>query len=209
MTIIFIDCCLLDEDYLCFFAFVIVQTTYENFRNQYDKKGNPFNRGSCRNLKETLCSSIPHSKNNFRSFVVEDELMMVGSLTPNIGDGILTPKEKIDIEMGSMRAEDGRRPVPELLRNFDFDNFDGDMKFADDDGQPSFDPFYSIEDDAKDSARTSIQTVLNFQSITEDVMEESVQSSHAGGNVRESTQKHFTGDGTYTIKETDDRNHSH
>lgn len=209
MTIIFIDCCLLDEDYLCFFAFVIVQTTYENFRNQYDKKGNPFNRGSCRNLKETLCSSIPHSKNNFRSFVVEDELMMVGSLTPNIGDGILTPKEKIDIEMGSMRAEDGRRPVPELLRNFDFDNFDSDMKFADDDGQPSFDPFYSIEDDAKDSARTSIQTVLNFQSITEDVMEESVQSSHAGGKVRESTQRHFPADGTYTIKETDDRNHSH
>lgn len=192
-----------------FYLICTNQTTYENFRYQYDKKGNPFNRGSCRNLKETLCSSIPHSKNNFRSFVVEDELMMVGSLTPNIGDGILTPKEKIDIEMGSMRAEDGRMPVPELLRNFDFDNFDGDMKFADDDGQPSFDPFYSIEDDAKDSARTSIQTVLNFQSITEDVMEESVQSSHAGGNVRESTQKHFTGDGTYTIKETDDRNHSH
>ncbi|KAG2405477.1 protein S-acyltransferase [Vigna angularis] len=183
-------------------------TTYENFRYQYDKKGNPFNRGSCRNINETLCSSIPRSKNNFRGFVVEDEHMMVGSLTPNNADGILTPKEKIDLEMGSMRAEDGRLPIPELLRNFDFDNFDDDIKFADE-GQRSFDPFYSIEDDAKGSARTSNATVLNFQSISEDEMEEYVQSSHAGGRARDSAQRHATSDGTYTNKETNSRNHPH
>ncbi|XP_027914543.1 probable protein S-acyltransferase 4 isoform X3 [Vigna unguiculata] len=170
-------------------------TTYENFRYQYDKKGNPFNRGSCRNINETLCSRIPGSRNNFRAFVVEDEHMMVGSVTPNIAHGILTPKEKIDLEMGSMRAEDGRLPIPELLRNFDFDNFDDDMKFADE-GQPSFDPFYSIEDDAKGSTRTSNATVLNFQSISEDEMEEYVQSSHAGGRTRDSAQRHITSDGT-------------
>jgi len=121
--------------------------------------------------------------------------MMVGSVTPNIAHGILTPKEKIDLEMGSMRAEDGRLPIPELLRNFDFDNFDDDMKFADE-GQPSFDPFYSIEDDAKGSTRTSNATVLNFQSISEDEMEEYVQSSHAGGRTRDSAQRHITSDGT-------------
>jgi len=179
---------------LLFFV-VVVQTTYENFRYQYDKKGNPFNRGSCRNINETLCSRIPGSRNNFRAFVVEDEHMMVGSVTPNIAHGILTPKEKIDLEMGSMRAEDGRLPIPELLRNFDFDNFDDDMKFADE-GQPSFDPFYSIEDDAKGSTRTSNATVLNFQSISEDEMEEYVQSSHAGGRTRDSAQRHITSDGT-------------
>lgn len=195
------------EDYIHFFAFVAMQTTYENFRYQYDKKGNPFNRGSCRNINETLCSSAPPSKNDFRAFVVEDEHMMVRSLTPNIADGILTPKEKIDLEMGSMRAEDGRLPIPELLRNFDFDNFDDDMKFADE-GQLSYDPFYSVEDDAKGSSRTSIATVLNFQSISEEGMEEYVQSSHAGGRVGESTQRHITSDGTYTNKETNGRNHS-
>ncbi|XP_027914535.1 probable protein S-acyltransferase 4 isoform X2 [Vigna unguiculata] len=154
-----------------FYLICTNQTTYENFRYQYDKKGNPFNRGSCRNINETLCSRIPGSRNNFRAFVVEDEHMMVGSVTPNIAHGILTPKEKIDLEMGSMRAED-------------------------DEGQPSFDPFYSIEDDAKGSTRTSNATVLNFQSISEDEMEEYVQSSHAGGRTRDSAQRHITSDGT-------------
>lgn len=174
------------------------QTTYENFRYQYDKKGNPYNRGSLANIKETLCSSIPISKNNFRSFVVEDE-HVAENLTPNIMDGMLTPKEKIDIEMGSMHAEDGGIPIPELLRNFDFDNFENDMKFADEEGRPSFDPFYSVEEDA----RTSIATVLNFQS-TEDVMEES-----AGVEVRESAQRPITADRTNAIQETDDRNNSY
>ncbi|KAJ1383028.1 DHHC-type zinc finger protein, partial [Sesbania bispinosa] len=184
-------------------------TTYENFRYQYDKKGNPYNKGSMRNITETLCSSIPISKNNFRSFVVEDEHMKVGSLTPNIADGILTPKEKIDFEMGSMRAEDGGIPIPELLRNFDFDNFEDDLKFADEEGQPSFDPFYSVEEDIKDSARTSVATVLNFHSITiEDAREESAHSSHAGVEVRESAQRRVNADGTNAIKETDDRNNS-
>ncbi|KAK7377974.1 hypothetical protein VNO80_03410 [Phaseolus coccineus] len=167
-----------------FYLICTNQTTYENFRYQYDKKGNPFNRGSCRNINETLCSSAPRSKNDFRAFVVEDEHMMVRSLTPNNADGILTPKEKIDLEMGSMRAED-------------------------DEGQLSYDPFYSIEDDAKGSSRTSIATVLNFQSISEEGMEEYVQSSHAGERVGESTQRHITSDGTYTNKETNGRNHSH
>ncbi|KAL2320578.1 hypothetical protein Fmac_029547 [Flemingia macrophylla] len=191
-----------------FYLICTNQTTYENFRYQYDKKGNPFNRGSLKNIRETLCSSIPSSKNNFRSFVDEDEHTIPGSLTPNIANGILTPKEKIDIEMGSMRAEDGRRPIPELLRNFDFDHFDDDMKFPDEDGQPSFDPFYSVDDDVKESARTSNATVLNFHSTGEDEMQESVESSRAGGKIRESSHRHITGDGTYAINENDDRNNS-
>lgn len=207
MVIIIIDCCLLVQTYLYYFTFVIVQTTYENFRYQYDKKGNPYNKGSLRNLKETLCSSIPISRNNFRSFVQEDEHTTVGSLTPNIAGRGLSPKGKIDIEMGSMRAEDGGIPIPELLRNFDFDNFDHDMKFADEEGQPSFDPFYSVEEDIKDSARTSVATVLNFHT-TEDGVEESMHSSHAGVEVRESAQRPVTSDGSYTTKVTDDTDNS-
>lgn len=184
-----------------------MQTTYENFRYQYDKKGNPFNKGSFGNIKETLCSSLPISRNNFRSFVVEDEHVTVGSLTPNIMEGILTPKEKIDIEMGSMRAEDGGFPIPELLRKFDFDNFDDDMRFTDEEGQPSFDPFYSVDEDIKDSTRTSVATVLNFHSITtEDGLEESMHSSHGGVEFREFSQRPVIVDVRNATKETDDRN---
>lgn len=185
-----------------------MQTTYENFRYQYDKKGNPYNKGSLVNIGETLCSSIPASRNNFRSFVLEDEHMMADSATPNIMEGMLTPKEKIDIEMGSMRAEDGGIPIPELLRNFDFDNFEDDMKFADEEGRPSFDPFYSVEEDLKDSERTSVATVLNFPTISEDVMEDFVQSSYAGVEFMDSAQRPITADGKNAIKETDDRNSS-
>ncbi|KAK7336372.1 hypothetical protein VNO77_16911 [Canavalia gladiata] len=192
-----------------FYLICTNQTTYENFRYQYDKKGNPFNKGSLRNITETLCSSIPVPSNKFRSFVTEDEHMRAGSMTPNTVDGILTPKEKIDFEMGSMRAEDGRIPIPELLQHFDYDHFEDHMKFADAEGQASFDPFYSVDEDIRDSGRTSVATVLNFESITtEDGMEESAQSSNAGGEVRESTQKHITADGTNAIRETDGRNNS-
>lgn len=185
-----------------FYLICTNQTTYENFRYQYDKKGNPYNRGSCKNICETLCSRIPMSKNNFRSFVQEDD-MMVGSLTPNIAGGILTPKEKTDIETGSMRAEDGL-PIPELLQNFDFDNFEDGIKFADEEeGQHSFDPFYSVDEDVKDSARTSNATVLNFHSITiEDGMEDSVHSSRAGFDVSESSQRPVMVDQTNSIKES-------
>ncbi|CAL0332774.1 unnamed protein product [Lupinus luteus] len=182
-------------------------TTYENFRYQYDKKRNPYNMGTVQNFGETFCSSIPVSKNNFRSFVVEDEHMTVASMTPNFTEVMLTPKEKIDIQIGSMCAEDVGMPIPELFRNFDFDNIRHDMKFADEEGQPSFDPFYGVEDDVKDSARTSVAAVLNFHSIADDEMEESsLQSSYAGDIVRESYQRPIVADGTNAIEETDYRN---
>lgn len=135
---------------------------------------------------------------------------MVGSLTPNNADGILTPKEKIDVEMGSRRADDGGFPIPELLRNFDFDNFEDDMKFGDDEeGRASFDPFYSIDENVKDSARTSVATVLNFHSITiEDATEESVHSCRADFEVKESAKRPATVDEINAAKETDDRNDS-
>ncbi|XP_019454849.1 PREDICTED: probable protein S-acyltransferase 4 [Lupinus angustifolius] len=208
------------SDFLVIYCFVVVwfvggltafhfylicsnQTTYENFRYQYDKKRNPYNKGTLQNFGEIFCSSIPVSKNNFRSFVVEDEHMTVESMTPNITEGMLTPKEKIDIQIGSMCAEEVGMPTPELFRNFDFDNIEHDMNFADEEGQPSFDPFYGVEDDVKDSARTSVAAVLNFHT-TEDGMEESLQ--YAGAKVRECYQRPIIADGTNTIEETDYRN---
>ncbi|MED6204762.1 putative protein S-acyltransferase 4 [Stylosanthes scabra] len=153
-----------------FYLICTNQTTYENFRYQYDRRGNPYNKGSLGNIGETLCSRIQPSRNKFRSFVVEEE-HRPHSLSPNHMDGMLTPKEKIDIEMGSMRADGGGIPIPDLLRKFDFDNFDDDMKFEDDEGQPSFDPFYSVDEDS----RTSNATVVNFHSSEYD---EPMESFH-------------------------------
>ncbi|PIN19300.1 DHHC-type Zn-finger protein [Handroanthus impetiginosus] len=45
------------------------QTTYENFRYQYRRDSNPYNKGMVGNFMEVFCTSIPPSKNNFRAKV--------------------------------------------------------------------------------------------------------------------------------------------
>lgn len=189
------------------FNFDFIQTTYENFRYRYDKKENPYNKGILGNLKEMLCSEIPLSKNDFRSIVLVDEPSTIDSMTPNIVERTMNQKEKIDIEMGSMRAEDGGIPIPEILRNFDFYKLEEDMKLVGTEGRPSFDPFYSVEEDVKDSVQSLDTPEINFQSITNEYeVADAVQSSHAGDGVRESAQKPTTEDRTNAIAKPDDRN---
>ncbi|XP_028766697.1 probable protein S-acyltransferase 4 [Neltuma alba] len=183
------------------------QTTYENFRYQYDKKENPYNKGILRNFKETLCSKIPFSENDFRSFVLVDEPVMAGSVIPNI-EGSMNLKEKIDIELGgSMRAEDGGFPIPEILQNFDFDKLEDDMKFADLEGRSSFDPFYSVEEDVKDAAQSFDTSAINLESISnEHELAESGQIPHAEDECRKSAQRSTEVDETSSVKEADKRN---
>lgn len=46
------------------------QSTYENFRYRYNPElVNPYNRGIVKNFREVFCTSIPPSKNHFRSKV--------------------------------------------------------------------------------------------------------------------------------------------
>ncbi|OIW17784.1 hypothetical protein TanjilG_06469 [Lupinus angustifolius] len=45
------------------------QSTYENFRYRYNEQANPYNKGILENFKQVFCTSIPPSKNNFRSMV--------------------------------------------------------------------------------------------------------------------------------------------
>lgn len=95
--------------------------------------------------------------NDFRSFVEEDDIMVIGSLTPNFGEGTAAgSKEKIDIEMGSKHAEDNDCSLPEILRNLDFDNFEDRLKINKERGRPSFDLFFSVEQDEKDSVQFRI-----------------------------------------------------
>ncbi|KAG5019563.1 putative protein S-acyltransferase 7 [Glycine soja] len=46
------------------------QSTYENFRYRYDQQANPYDKGVAANFREIFCSSIPPSKNNFRSKIL-------------------------------------------------------------------------------------------------------------------------------------------
>ncbi|CAN8266330.1 unnamed protein product [Cochlearia groenlandica] len=75
------------------------QTTYENFRYRYDRRTNPHNKGVVNNFKETFCSAIPSSKNDFRAMVQREpplppRSVAGGFMSPNMG------KANDDIEMG-------------------------------------------------------------------------------------------------------------
>ncbi|XP_028766226.1 probable protein S-acyltransferase 5 [Neltuma alba] len=80
------------------------ESTYENFRYRYDRQQvNPFNKGILKNFKEIFCSSIPPSKNNFRSKVPKDP----SSPSSRVGDGPVGPmmrKTMGDLELGTGKA---------------------------------------------------------------------------------------------------------
>uniref|UniRef100_A0A6N2K152 S-acyltransferase n=1 Tax=Salix viminalis TaxID=40686 RepID=A0A6N2K152_SALVM len=198
------------------------QTTYENFRYQYDKKENPYNRGVIRNIREIFFSKILPSMNKFRSFVDEDEHMEVGSLTPNLGDNLDRSKERIDIEMGAKVAGASNCSLPEFLQNLDCnDDSDDNLKTKEEDGRPVMDPFFHGELDLKESVQISIVgngSIESVQcpnasdglgefarssresgqkSIAEDGAGESVQSSIADNAVIESSQNFTSEDGVF------------
>lgn len=75
------------------------QTTYENFRYRYDRRANPYNKGVLNNFKEIFCTSIPSSKNKFRSMVPNEPALPSRS----VGGGFMNQsigKPGEDIEMG-------------------------------------------------------------------------------------------------------------
>lgn len=131
------------------------QTTYENFRYRYDKKENPYSKGMLRNLGEVFLTKVPRSLNNFRLFVQEDEQIVMGSVTPNYGGDTIRSKENIDIEMGRKHADESGFSLPEILQNLDYDNLEDSFKSREDDGKFSVDPFFSVEQEAKDSIQSA------------------------------------------------------
>lgn len=175
------------------------QTTYENFRYRYDKKENPYNKGVMWNIKEVFFSKIPPSMNRFRSFIEMDEQMIAGSVTPNLDEGIMGSKEKIDIEMGTGIAEDNGFPIPNLLLNFDYDDLEDDLKNAGEQRGPAFDTFFPIQTEAKESVKYSIdgdKITESVQSVTtRDAVRDSVGSSHPRDELRASVQSTISLDG--------------
>ncbi|KAK9278855.1 hypothetical protein L1049_028434 [Liquidambar formosana] len=107
------------------------QSTYENFRYRYDQRANPYNKGVIENFKEIFCTSIPPSKNKFRSKVPREPEIPArkvgGSFVgPNMGKAVG------DIEMGrkpvwDQSAEEGGHYEGQLSNDDSLDKDGADM----------------------------------------------------------------------------------
>ncbi|XP_027351117.1 probable protein S-acyltransferase 1 [Abrus precatorius] len=103
------------------------QTTYENFRYRYDKKENPYTKGLMANFNELSCAKIPRKLVNFRELVeVEDDVQDM-SYTSDLEKGFMNPKQKFDMEMGTMYGKEGMRD-PGILKDLDYTDIDDHLK---------------------------------------------------------------------------------
>lgn len=139
-------------------AFAIEQTTYENFRYQYGKKENPYNKGILDNLRETFFSKVPPSLNDFRALVQECENMGTELRNPNLEGNHSNLKDKIDTEMGTKLAETSGFLIPEILWNLDYTDVEDNhnVRSREGDGRLDSDPFFlNIEEEPIDSIRSS------------------------------------------------------
>lgn len=83
------------------------QTTYENFRYQYDQKMNPYNLGCSRNCSEVFLSTIPRSRNDFRAKAEDDSSFDCS--TSSYSSREMKPqilKKSFDLEMGKRKSVD-------------------------------------------------------------------------------------------------------
>ncbi|KAL3500940.1 hypothetical protein ACH5RR_035389 [Cinchona calisaya] len=92
-----------------FHLYLIVtnQTTYENFRYQYDRRTNPYNLGCSHNLWEIFCSKMPSSKNNFREKVKNDSSSILNT-SSYMGRtmSLDMPKTSFDVDIEKRQAVD-------------------------------------------------------------------------------------------------------
>lgn len=99
------------------------QTTYENFRYNYDKKDNPYRKSIAKNFAEVFFTKIPPPLNDFRSQVGEGALE-AGFYTPYLGLDMTSAREKIDIEMPEKEVLVGGIQIPTVLQNVDYGSFE-------------------------------------------------------------------------------------
>lgn len=99
------------------------QTTYENFRYNYDKKDNPYRKSITKNFAEVFFTKIPPPLNDFRSHVGEGALE-AGFYTPYIGLDVTSTREKIDTDMREKEVLVGGIQIPTVLQNIDYGSFE-------------------------------------------------------------------------------------
>ncbi|KAK9156546.1 hypothetical protein Scep_003120 [Stephania cephalantha] len=140
-----------------FYLICTNQTTYENFRYQYDKKDNPYNKGLFRNIQQLFFSKIPPSLNKFRGWVVGEDYVEIGAVISNIAGSIDSDRRDDTHEAGSKFEEDADTPVPDIISKFDYRGIDDSLKNKN--ARPSlfFDPFFfDVNHDRKGSENNSI-----------------------------------------------------
>ncbi|KAL8038109.1 hypothetical protein ABFX02_11G082800 [Erythranthe guttata] len=82
------------------------QTTYENFRYQYDQKLNPYNLGCCGNFEEVFCAKIPNSRNNFREKKSKENSSAGFNVSPYLGRTISAETTSKSVEMEKRQSVD-------------------------------------------------------------------------------------------------------
>ena len=75
--------------------------------------------------------------------------MMVRSLTPGFGEGPMSSKEKIDIEMGTRQSEDGAFPLSAILRDSNYDDLE---KNPEEERRHDLDSYLPVETEEKESS---------------------------------------------------------
>lgn len=80
--------------------------------------------------------------------------MEVGPASPNLVEGIMSSKEKIDIEMGTRLRQDSGFPIPDILRNLDYDDLEDNFKNIEEGQRPSFESIFPAEPKEKESAQS-------------------------------------------------------
>ncbi|KAE9610162.1 putative protein S-acyltransferase [Lupinus albus] len=77
------------------------KSTYENFKNRYGQQANPYDRGIIENFKQVFCTSIPPSKNKFRSKIpILKEPSDLSQSSSSVHPLIKTRKTRGDLEFG-------------------------------------------------------------------------------------------------------------
>ena len=141
------------------------------------------------NLREIFISNIPPSLNDFRAFVQECENTVTEPTTPK---SLGSPKEKIDIEMGTNYAEENGFSLPEILHNLDDDGIGDSVRTKEGNGRKDSDPFFfpvEIEGKEMEELRDSIQ-ISTAEHVAHTDKENSIVEHEAGveGRADESHQ---------------------
>lgn len=143
----------------------------------------------------------------FRSFVEEDEHSVGTFVTPNLGEATISPKEKIDIEMGTRRAESSGFSLPEILRNLDYDDLEENMKSMEEEQRSIIDTS-PVQQESKQSVQSSITgdgvTKFMQSSSTTDEVTMSIQISSSSDGAVESDQKSVAVNGINVVEGTDE-----
>jgi palmitoyltransferase ZDHHC9/14/18 len=154
-----------------------------------------------KNLREVLFSKIPPSMHKFRSFV-EEEHIMVASATPNLGEAItiISPKEKIDIEMGTKHTEGSDLKLPGILRDLDYSDLEDGMKSVEEERIATFDPVLPVEQGSKQCVQCSTDG---------DGVRTFIQRSSTGDGAGVSDQSSKAANGTEAFEGTDNGHNLH